>query len=284
MDIRRILVPLSGIEVGEAALGTALIVARMWHAHLAAICIVVEARDAKSLVVSLSKRAVEDLLAAAERERNARIGAVRAMFDRLVAGRVELAPPAPDKATASFSVVIRDEPDTAAYLGRVVDLVVIPSPQSTEDASSSNVLHSILFDSGRPIILAPRSAPSGIGRRICVAWNGSAEGATALWFAIPWLKRAEAVRVLWSKDYRRGGSQAPDVVDYLALHGIRAEVASFSPVDREVGAGLLAAAREFGADLLTMGAYSHSRLRQVILGGVTRHVLENATLPVLMSR
>ena len=70
----------------------------------------------------------------------------------------------------------------------------------------------------------------------------------------------------------------------LAHHGVRAEGAQFRPLEREVGRGLLAAAREFGADLLAMGAYSHSRLRQLILGGVTRHVLEHATVPVLMSR
>jgi nucleotide-binding universal stress UspA family protein len=71
---------------------------------------------------------------------------------------------------------------------------------------------------------------------------------------------------------------------YLALHGVQVEVATFKPVDREVGAGMLAAAGEFGADLLALGAYSHSRLRQLILGGVTRHILEHARLPVLMNR
>jgi nucleotide-binding universal stress UspA family protein len=68
------------------------------------------------------------------------------------------------------------------------------------------------------------------------------------------------------------------------LHDVDAEIATFKPVDKDVGAGLLHAAGEFGADLLTMGAYSHSRLRQLLLGGVTRTVLEHATLPVLMNR
>ena len=74
------------------------------------------------------------------------------------------------------------------------------------------------------------------------------------------------------------------VLGYLALHSIHPEVAQFRSMDRDVGRGMLAAAREFGADLLAMGAYSHSRLRQLILGGVTRHVLENAALPVMMAR
>ena len=93
---------------------------------------------------------------------------------------------------------------------------------------------------------------------------------------LPWLKRAEAVRVLSAEEYQRRGPGAQDLAAYLALHDVRAEIATFRPVEAAVGAGMLGAAREFGADLLAMGAYSHSRLRQLILGGVTRHVLEHA--------
>jgi nucleotide-binding universal stress UspA family protein len=102
--------------------------------------------------------------------------------------------------------------------------------------------------------------------------------------ALPWLRTADVVRILSSDEYQRNGPSARELATYLVLHGIKAEQATFRSLDREVGAGMLAAAREFGADLLTMGAYSHSRLRQLILGGVTRHVLEKADLPVLMNR
>ena len=98
------------------------------------------------------------------------------------------------------------------------------------------------------------------------------------------MQRATAVRVLRSDEYHRRGPLAADLIDYLALHGISPDVATFKAIDREVGAGLLAAAREFDCDMLVMGAYSHSRLRQLILGGVTRHVLEKSTIPVLMCR
>ena len=123
-----------------------------------------------------------------------------------------------------------------------------------------------------------------MGTRVCVAWNGTAESAAAVQAALPWLQRAEAVRILSADEYQRAGPLAPDLANYLALHGVEAELGRFRPLDREVGAGMLAAAREFRADLLTMGAYSHSRLRQLILGGVTRHVLEYADLPVIMNR
>ena len=102
--------------------------------------------------------------------------------------------------------------------------------------------------------------------------------------AMPWRKQAEAVAILSADGYQRRGPGAPDLASYLALHGVHAQIVTFRSVGGSVGAGLLAAATQFGCDLLSMGAYSHSRLRQLILGGVTRHILENADLPVLMSR
>jgi nucleotide-binding universal stress UspA family protein len=102
--------------------------------------------------------------------------------------------------------------------------------------------------------------------------------------ALPWLQRAEAVRILSAEGYQRRGPAAPDLAAYLALHGVHADIVMFQSVEKSVGAGLLKAARDFDCDLLAMGAYSHSRLRQLILGGVTRHVLERAWLPVMMNR
>jgi nucleotide-binding universal stress UspA family protein len=134
------------------------------------------------------------------------------------------------------------------------------------------------------VLIVPRAAPATIGSRCCIAWNGTVEGASALTAAMPWLARAEAVRVLHAGAYQRRGPHAAEVLPYLALHGITADVVEFAPANRDVGAGLLQSAAGFGADLLVMGAYSHSRLRQLILGGVTRHVLANAALPVLMAR
>jgi nucleotide-binding universal stress UspA family protein len=94
----------------------------------------------------------------------------------------------------------------------------------------------------------------------------------------------DAVRILSAEGYQRRGPAAPDLAAYLALHGVHADIVMFRSVGNSVGGGLLAAANEFGCDLLAMGAYSHSRLRQLILGGVTRHVLENSALPVMMNR
>ena len=288
MAIRKVLLPLTGTAAGEAALATALITARMWKAHVTALHVRMDSRDVAPLAgEGLSGAMIEEMMSATEKESAERALAVRTMFERFVAEHgvaVQEARYGAEGATASFASVIGREEDLVAQQAKLADLTVVPHPEAGEDVSSSDALHAVLFDSGRPVMISPQRPPAQIGRRVAVAWNGTAESAQAVWAAIPWMRRAEAVRVFSAEEYQRRGPGAPELLDYLALHGIQAESATFKPIDREVGAGLLKAARDFGCDLLCMGAYSHSRLRQLILGGVTRHVLEKADLPVMMNR
>ena len=288
MAIRKILLPLTGTAAGEAALSTALMIARYWAAHVTALHVRVDARDVAPLAgEGLSGAMIEEMMSATEKESNDRAQAVRSMFERFVAqhhvvvgeGKAES-----EVATASFVSVMGREEDLVAQQARLADLTVVPHPEAGEDVSSSDALHAVLFDSGRPVLIAPHRAPASLGTRVCIAWNGTAESAASVLNALPWMQRAEAVRVLTAEGYQRRGPGGAELAQYLMLHGVHVELATFQPLNREVGAGLLAAAREFRCDLLSMGAYSHSRLRQLILGGVTRHVLENADLPVMMSR
>jgi nucleotide-binding universal stress UspA family protein len=293
MAIRKVLLPLTGTGAGESALAAAVMIARKWNAHVTALHVRVDSRDVAPLAgEGLSGAMIEDMMSATEKEGAQRANAVRALFDRFTAANgVTVGEPQRSKpghgaqeATASFASVTGREEDLVAQQARLADLTVVPHPEASEDVSSSDALHAVLFDSGRPVLMAPLAAPASIGRRICIGWNGTAESASAVLAALPWMHQADAVRILAADEYQRRGPGAPELVAYLALHGIEAEIATFRPVERDVGAGLLAAAVSFGADLLAMGAYSHSRLRQLILGGVTRHVLERATLPVMMNR
>ncbi|MFC7735639.1 universal stress protein [Roseomonas sp. GCM10028921] len=291
MAYRRILLPLTGTAAGEAALQTAVMTARIWHSHVHCLHVRVDARDVAPLAgEGLSGAMIEEMMAATERESGDRASRVQALFDRFVDGKdVVLASSAEaaekaDAATLSFESVAGREEDLVAQQSRLYDMAIVPHPDSKEDVSSSDALHAVLFDSGRPVLIAPRLPPATIGTRVCCAWNGTAESAAAIAAALPWLHRAEAVQVLYSKDYQRRGPDVRGILSYLRWHSITAEATEFSPVTREVGAGLLGAARDFGSDLLCMGAYSHSRIRQLILGGVTRHVLENSDMPVMMCR
>ena len=259
MAIKRLLLPLPGPIGAESALETALMVARAWDAHLAVLHL--RADGARALEV---RRAFETVLAAqAVPEQDARPGGPVA---------------------ASFRVVPAREAEQIVFQARLSDLVVVPHPEAGDDVSSAEMIHAVLFDSGRPVLVAPHDPPRTIGRRVCLGWNGTAESASAVYVLTPWLRRAESVRILSAEGYQRRGPAAPDLADFLALHRIPSDWVMFPPLNGTVGAGLLAAAEEFGCDLLAMGAYSHSRWRQMILGGVTRHVLASARLPVIMNR
>jgi len=230
---------------------------------------------------------IEEMMSATEKESGDRAQAVRQMFERFVARHdviVQDAHPNTAHATASFASVTGREEDIVAQQARLADLTVVPHPDAGEDVSSSDALHAVLFDSGRPVLISPQKPPASIGSRVCIAWNGTAESASSVVAAMPWMQKAEAVAILCADGYQRRGPGAPDLTAYLALHGVHAETITFRAAGGSVGAGLLAAAAEFRSDLLSMGAYSHSRLRQLILGGVTRHVLEHASLPVMMNR
>ena len=289
-DIRKILLPLNGTPNGEAALTTGITLARRFNAHLAAMHVRSDSREVAPLAgEGLSGAMVEEMMTAAEREATRRSLVVRELFDRLVsqAGfEVRGGPPTgPSEApSTSFRSVVGREHEIVSYAARLSDLTVVPHADSGEEVSSSEALHAVLFDSGRPVVIAPKKVPRFVGRRVCIAWNGTGESASAVLSMLPLLQGAEAVCVLHSEDYQRRGPTASDLLDYLAIHGVRAELHSFKAIDKEVGAGLLAGCVRFEADLLGMGAYSHSRLRQLILGGVTRHVLERACLAVLMAR
>jgi nucleotide-binding universal stress UspA family protein len=288
MPLRKIILLLNETAAGKAALDAALDAAQIWQAHLTVLHVRVDARDVAPLAgEGLSGAMIEDMMVATEKESAVRAHDVRVLFEQAVrAHGVMIGEPRPHAgmATANFVSVAGREEEIIAQQARLADLTVIPHPEAGQDVSSSDALHAVLFDSGRPVLLAPAVAPRTLGQRICVGWNGTAESSGAVQAGLPWMQKAQSVRILTSEDYQRRGPGAADLAAYLALHDVSAEVATFRAIDKSVGAGLLAAAREFGADLLTMGAYSHSRLRQLILGGVTRHVLEHADLPVLMSR
>jgi nucleotide-binding universal stress UspA family protein len=288
MAIRKLLLPQTGTAAGEAALSTCLMIARNWNAHVTALHVRVDSRDVAPLAgEGLSGAMIEEMMSATEKESSERAHAVRSMFDRFVLQHdviLSEARPGAGCATASFAAVTGREEDLVAQQARLADLTVVPHPDAGEDVSSSDALHAVLFDSGRPVLISPQIAPAQIGTRMCLGWNGTAESASAVYAALPWLQRAEAVRILSADGYQRRGPAAPDLAAYLALHDVHADIVMFQSVGNSVGAGLLAAARDFGCDLLAMGAYSHSRLRQLILGGVTRHVLERGNLPVMMNR
>ena len=165
------------------------------------------------------------------------------------------------------------------------DLVVIGSPGHTDQTA---LAESLVLSSGRPIILFPPSATASRVHRIVVAWNAARESIRAVADALPLLSRAEAVEILivdhQHQGRRHGEEPGVDIALHLAHHGVRVEVQRLSSGGQDMGHFLLSQAAAFGADLLVMGAYGQSKLHEWIFGGITRTVLYEAELPVLMSR
>jgi nucleotide-binding universal stress UspA family protein len=169
------------------------------------------------------------------------------------------------------------------------DLVVIARPESAgQTAGPPGLAESLVLSSGRPIIVFPPGGTVTQVRRILVGWNTTREAIRAAADAQPLLVKAEAVEVLVVDHQRRpeGHGQEPgaDLARHLARHGAHVEVRRLSSDGENVGRLLLSQAAAFGADLLVMGAYGHTQLREWMFGGVTRTVLYEAALPVLMSR
>ena len=156
------------------------------------------------------------------------------------------------------------------------------------DANSSSLhnraIESGLFESGRPILLSPLSPPRQIATNVLIAWNRSTEQTRATAFAMPLIRLADRVTVLTVM----GGTGVPGpsaehLIRYLQRNGIVAQPLSVELDGRTTGEMILATAQSLGCDLLIKGAYTQSRLRQMIFGGATRHVLANAALPVLLA-
>jgi protein CrcB len=172
---------------------------------------------------------------------------------------------------------IKTEGDIAhlvGALGRISNAIVLGSAR--EPGKTRDALHAALFDTGRPVLIAPPESRGEFGRVVAVAWKDDARAPKAVLDAMPILAKAEAVHVL------RARVTEATVPALLAGYGIEAQAHAVPDGDGPVGAQLLKIAHELGADLLVMGAYAHGEWREALLGGVTRYVLEHAGLPVFM--
>jgi len=194
-------------------------------------------------------------------------------------------------AKAEFRRATQDALSAVTVNARYADLVVIGQRDPDEPGTGvpANLVDRALLAVGRPVLVVPyyANAYPSLGRNVLVAWNGSRESARAVRDALPLLQQAERVVVMavnprvGSKEH--GELPGADLAQYLARHGVKAEArASVAP---ELGAGdeLLARASDLSADLLVMGAYGHSRLQELVMGGATQTMLEHMTLPVFMS-
>lgn len=167
--------------------------------------------------------------------------------------------------------------------GRLFNLIVVGCAGREAAAERDSVCEAALFDSGRPVLVASPEPPKTLGETVVVAWNGSTETARTIGLGMPFLLAAKRVVVLMVEGATVPGPGPDEVADHLVRNGVKAEARTAQPEGGATGQAILDECHAIGTDLLLKGAYTHSRLRQMIFGGATSHILAHADLPVLMA-
>jgi len=168
-------------------------------------------------------------------------------------------------------------------LGRIFDLIVVERPAKLASLAEAT-LEDALFESGRPVLMTPHTPPASFAEKIIIAWNNSTETARTVAFAMPFLERAKSVEVMTIEGWQVPGPSGEEMTTMLARHGIAVKGRHLGTRGRmSPGEIFLAECRSSGADLLIKGAYTQSRLRQMIFGGATRHIIMEAEVPVLLA-
>jgi nucleotide-binding universal stress UspA family protein len=282
--MRLILVPLSGEAHDRTALAAAYHVARPFRAHITGLFVRPDPVEAIGVFQDIPPEMVERVTRAATASWNERAALARQAFDDARASAdAALAdrPTGTDTVTADWREVTGAQDVLLAGHGRLADLIVFAGMRA-DDAQLKEHFATALFHTARPILLAPRQAIEGGARTVAIAWNGTAEATRALSGALPLLLNTDRLHVLTAATPRTRVDSGAALAEYLGWHGLICEVHPMYPED-EVGPALLARAEELGADLLVMGGYGRSRMRERIFGGVTQYVLDHHDIPVLIA-
>lgn len=188
--------------------------------------------------------------------------------------------------TRVLSTSIAGAADQLSRLARRFDLAVVAQPQREKSMPDEVVDEAVLFDSGRPVIFVPFIQKAAIALdRVMICWDGSRTATRAVADSMPFLHQAKSVEIVMVATGRGKADEIPgaDLGQHLARHGLKVDVKRITSPDIDVAATILSHAADSSADMIVMGGYGHSRLREFVLGGVTRTLLESMTVPVLMS-
>ena len=281
--MKTILVPAEDHDSMAAVLQAAWLVARRFDSYVEGFAVQPAASDfvAVDPLSSLTMPQIADSDAQIERD-------TRQLFESFMASNnVPPAPPPfpPQRGRLSYAWV-RPGGASDTFIGsygRLFDLVVLGRPGRAPQNPRMEPLEAALFESGRPVLIASSEPPKELGRNVLVAWNGSTEQARTNAFAMPVLRGADEVTVLTVEGGMTPGPSGDEAALHLVRNGVPATAVTVAPAGRTTGEAILDHAKSHGCDLLVKGAYAQSRLRQMIFGGATRHILANATLPVLMA-
>ncbi|MFQ5564747.1 MAG: universal stress protein [Paracoccaceae bacterium] len=284
MSIAKILVPVRGDGKGANVLAHAAAVARRHNAHIEAVHCRARPQDmipyGIAVPPSLREQLESQVVELADAEEASLREKFHAQLARLGLEPVESGTASRDRPSAAWCEEQGKQMDVIKRHGRLADLVAVAKPDRDRNLGT-NTLKSALFHTGRPVLVCPpaEAAPEALGERIAIAWNGSTEAARAVALALP-LIPADEIIVLDGGTGDHGAS-GDELLRYLEIRGVKARREAISGGDNP-GRAILTAAATVGADLLVMGAYSHSREHETVFGGATQHVVDQTAMPVVM--
>ncbi|MEQ9225686.1 MAG: universal stress protein [Parvibaculum sp.] len=285
MSVRKILVPLAGRAEDEEVLATALSVARDFGAQLVGLFARPDPSEALPyLGDGVSGQVIEDLMQAAREGADQAASRVRASLEKTAAAAgvpVAKKGETPALPSVRFLDVTGRRDEVVATHSRLSDLIVFG--ESPTGIAGGTALEAAMMSAGRPVLIAPKKSWSPVGGSVSIGWDESPEAARAVTAAIPFLEKAKSVTILCIGGKELDPGPGSTLADYLELHGVTADVHLVDAQTRAYGEVLLEQAEKAKTDLLVMGGYSHSRLREFIIGGATQHVRSHATIPVLMA-
>lgn len=263
-----VLVVLRRPEMADTLLHAALRIANLMGDARLSVLAVREPIEVSALAAEALMEEAESVVRARQREQQ-RVSALRSTYDKWM-----------DKSDTAARWVEAEgsAPAIIGERGSRADLIVAGQPLE-DDRLARQVFSAALFGTDRPVLLVPAGSTAAFGRRVAIAWRDERCAVNAVIPALRCLAGAEQVHVLMGVSDR---ASAPGMPRVLQEHGISAELHVLPIGSEPFGQTLLKKAHELGADMLVMGAYAHSPLRELILGGVTRYMLEQADLPVLM--
>jgi nucleotide-binding universal stress UspA family protein len=274
--VKDIVVNLTGGAPQEFAADYAISLAKLFDAHIAGVGFIYEPVIPGSLMGGIPTDLIE-----AQREENTKAAKAATSRFEATAGQAGL--------SAEVRILDASVAGAADLFGRIArrfDLAVVGQARPKEGASEELLIEGALFESGRPVVVVPYVQTQPISlERVLVCWDGSRPATRAIADALPFLRRAKAIDIVAVSGERgKGGELAGTrMARHLARHGLQVEVKRVSSGDVDVPSAIRSHAAETGADFMVMGGYGHSRLREFILGGVTRTILTSSTIPVLMS-
>jgi nucleotide-binding universal stress UspA family protein len=176
----------------------------------------------------------------------------------------------------------REAPVVGEY-GRLFDLIVVGRSSGEVSIPRPETCEAALFESGRPILVTSTERPRILGDSVVIAWNGSTETARTVALTMAFLLEAKEVVVLTVESGMVPGPSGRELAAHLLRNGVAASAKTIEAGNRSVGEAIIDEAVRLGADLLVKGAYTRNRLRQIIFGGATQHILNHAPIPVLMA-